>query len=77
MENDDSVNSDGASCSLCGRKIRVDSKAVQEPRDFIPGARVNVNGIECIFDSEFCATLFKKLQVVYGDGFCSYMAKTS
>jgi hypothetical protein len=65
-----------AKCSLCGKVIPRESNLVEAPGKFIPGSPVNVGGIECRFDSEFCDTLFRKLQVVYGAGFCSYLAGT-
>ena len=65
-----------AKCSLCGKAIHQDSRTVNEPGKFVPGAMVNINGIECRFDSEFCDTLFRKLRVVYGVGFCADLAGT-
>jgi hypothetical protein len=61
-------------CSLCGKTIQQNGNMTNVSGQFIPGSLVNVNGIECRFDSEFCDTLFRKLQVVYGAGFCSYLA---
>jgi hypothetical protein len=63
-------------CSLCGKPIPQGGKIVNEPGQFIPGSPVNINGIECRFDSEFCDTLFRRLQEVYGAAFCSYLAGT-
>jgi hypothetical protein len=65
-----------ARCSLCGKAIPQTDNPVKVPGQFVPGSPVNVDGIECRFDSEFCDTLFRKLQVVYGAGFCSYLAGT-
>lgn len=62
-------------CTMCGHKIHDDSKNVQIPGQFLSSSRININGVECKFDSEFCATLFRKLQVIYGDGFCSDLAR--
>ena len=63
-------------CSLCGKSIYRENGTVNEPGKFVPGALVNIDGIECRFDSEYCDTLFRKLHVVYGVGFCSYLAGT-
>ena len=76
-EKSNSVDSRNARCSLCGKKIPQNGEAFHAPGQFIPGSLVKVNDIECRFDSEFCATLFRKLQLVYGVEFCSYMAGTA
>lgn len=66
-------------CAMCGRKFKQglhgeqmeQNQQAAAQQQLLTSTSITVNGIEHRFDSEFCAVLFRKLQGIYGDGFCS------
>lgn len=73
--------SPGVRCVICGKEIRADPAYelmnVEEQKTmgnlFATNNTINLNGVEYRFDSQFCNSLFRKLQLLYGDDYCSYL----
>lgn len=50
-------------CALCGKDL-------EEWKGMVIVQEEVINGIHYNFDSEDCATMFKKFESVYGNDFC-------
>ena len=50
-------------CALCGKDLEEQKKGILVQEEVI-------NGIQYNFDTEDCATMFKKFESVYGNDFC-------
>ena len=70
-------------CVICGKEIRRDPayelmKVEQQKTKgnlFSTSNTISLNGVEYRFDSQFCNSLFRKLQLLYGNEFCSYLSQ--
>jgi hypothetical protein len=91
MTGNDPIEPTVIRCIMCGRKIEFRDLASTKDQSthypFVQNARgqeklsenknrvVAINGINYIFDSDFCITTFKKFQLIYGDGFCADLTR--